>query len=76
MDLSEVLPDSDAELKNIKTAGNIDDKIPLIGYAIGFPPIDPDPGKHYKQGNYNIEEDEPESEEFDEEVLTENDETL
>ncbi len=76
MDLSAVLPDSDPELKNIKVTANIDDTIPLIGYALGFPPIDPDPGGHYLQGNYNIEEDEPQSEEFDEEVLTENDETV
>jgi hypothetical protein len=30
----------------------------LIGYAIGFPPIEPDPGGVYVHGNYGFEEEE------------------
>lgn len=44
---------------------DIDLKIPLVGYAIGFPPIDNDPGGEYMQGDYNIKEDEPEEEDQD-----------
>lgn len=38
--------------------------IPLIGYVIGIPPIEPDPigGAEYYQGDYEINEDEIESE--------------
>lgn len=37
---------------------NYDLSVPLVGYALGFPPIEPDPGGVYVQGDYNIEEDE------------------
>jgi hypothetical protein len=36
----------------------IDLKIPLIGYAIEFPPIDNDPGGTYLQGDYELDIDE------------------
>jgi hypothetical protein len=36
----------------------IDLNIPLVGFAIGFPPIEPDPGGVYVHGNYGFEEDE------------------
>tara|TARA_R110002124_G_scaffold218136_1_gene384020 strand:+ start:56897 stop:60070 length:3174 start_codon:yes stop_codon:yes gene_type:complete len=36
----------------------IDLNIPLVGYAIGFPPIEKDPGGAYVQGDYNLDEDE------------------
>lgn len=39
---------------------NYDLSIPLIGYALGFPPIEPDPGGVYVQGDYNIEEEDEE----------------
>ena len=36
----------------------IDTEIPLVGYAIEFPPIENDPGGIYLQGDYDIDEDE------------------
>lgn len=48
----------DAQLKALIQSEGIDLNIPLIGYAIGFPPIDPDPGGVYVHGNYGFEEDE------------------
>lgn len=74
MDIREILNDKDEALKNLKISQGIDDTIPLIGYAIGFPPIssETDPGGYYMKGNYNIDEDEPETEEFDEETLVAN----
>ena len=37
---------------------NIDLNIPLVGYALGFPPIDKDPGGVYMQGDYDLDLDE------------------
>ena len=48
----------DAELKEMVEREGIDLNIPLIGYAIGFPPIEPDPGGLYVHGNYGFEEEE------------------
>ncbi len=48
----------DTQLKTIVETEGIDLNIPLIGYAIGFPPIEPDPGGVYVHGNYGFEEDE------------------
>lgn len=39
------------------TDEGIDLNIPLIGYAIGFPPIEPDPGGVYVRGDYGIDVD-------------------
>lgn len=47
----------DAKLKEIVESEGIDLNIPLIGYAIAFPPIEPDPGGVYVHGNYEFEED-------------------
>ena len=69
IDLRHILKDSDPELLKIKQEERIDESIPLIGYAVGFPPISPDPGGYYVKGNYKIDEDIVESEEFDEETL-------
>lgn len=44
--------------------------VPIFGYALGFPPILPDPGGVYVKGRYDIAEDEEEVEEFDEELNT------
>ena len=52
----------DSQLKKIVESEEIDLNIPLIGYAIGFPPIEPDPGGVYVHGNYGFEEDEDEIE--------------
>jgi hypothetical protein len=45
-------------MKNMLDNDGIDLNIPLIGYAIAFPPIEPDPGGIYVHGNYGFEEDE------------------
>jgi hypothetical protein len=46
----------DQEIANMIKADELNLEIPLIGYAIGFPPIDPDPGGTYLHGDYGIEE--------------------
>lgn len=48
----------DTQLKALVEREGIDLNIPLIGYAIGFPPIDPDPGGIYIHGNYGFDDDE------------------
>jgi hypothetical protein len=48
----------DPEMKTFVEKEGIDLNIPLIGYAIGFPPIEPDPGGVYVHGNYGFEEEE------------------
>ena len=48
----------DSQLKAIVENEDIDLYIPLVGYAIGFPPIEPDPGGVYVHGNYGFDEDE------------------
>lgn len=52
----------DSQLKTIVESEGIDLHIPLIGYAIAFPPIEPDPGGEYVYGNYGIRADEEEIE--------------
>jgi hypothetical protein len=39
---------------------NIDFDIPLVGYAIGFPPIKNDPGGIYMQGDYDLDSEDDE----------------
>jgi hypothetical protein len=58
----------DFEMLDFIHRENIDLTIPLIGYAIGFPPISPDPGAIYWKGDYDIVE---EADEFDEELNNE-----
>jgi len=48
----------DPQLKTIVESEEIDLNIPLIGYALGFPPIEPDPGGVYVHGNYGFEDEE------------------
>lgn len=48
----------DSQLKTIVETEGIDLNIPLIGYAIGFPPIEPDPGGVYVHGNYGFDDEE------------------
>jgi hypothetical protein len=48
----------DSQLKAIVESDGIDLNTPLIGYSIGFPPIEPDPGGVYVHGNYGFEEEE------------------
>lgn len=58
----------DADMKAFIDREGIDLNIPLIGYAIGFPPIEPDPGGVYVHGNYGFEEEEIEFNEEDSEL--------
>ena len=46
------------EFKNYIDTNNINTKIPLVGFAIGFPPMENDPGGVYMQGDYELNEDE------------------
>jgi hypothetical protein len=48
----------DPEMKMFVENEGIDLNTPLIGYAIGFPPIEPDPGSVYVHGNYGFEDEE------------------
>lgn len=48
----------DTKMKAFVENEGIDLNIPLIGYAIGFPPIEPDPGGVYVHGNYGFEDEE------------------
>ena len=56
--LQEKGKEEDTEMRNFIEREGIDLNIPLIGYAIGFPPIEPDPGGVYVHGNYGFEEEE------------------
>lgn len=58
----------DSQLKALVESEGIDLNIPLVGYAIGFPPIDPDPGGVYVHGNYGFD-DEDEIDYNDEDTL-------
>jgi hypothetical protein len=46
----------------------IDFKLPLVGYAIEFPPIENDPGGTYLQGDYELDVDEEISNEIEDEI--------
>jgi len=46
----------DEQMDKLYTGRHIDPSVPLIGYAIGFPPVSPDPGGEYVQGDYELEE--------------------
>ena len=54
--------DQDLEFKEMVKEYNFDLSIPLIGYAIGFPPIEPDIGGNYVQGDYDLKLDEEDEE--------------
>lgn len=69
MDLRAVFPETDADLTKRKVDTSIDLTVPLIGYALGFPPMSKNIGGVYLRGKYDIEEDEPEVYEFSEDVL-------
>ena len=45
----------DQEFDRLVKEGGYNLDIPLIGYAIGFPPIEPDPGKEYVHGDYDLD---------------------
>ena len=47
-------PPDDA-FNNLVQQEGYDLEIPIVGYAIGFPQIEPDPGREYVHGNYDLE---------------------
>ncbi|MGV3705094.1 MAG: Z1 domain-containing protein [Arcticibacter sp.] len=63
--------EDDVELLNKAKEWGISMEVPLIGYAIGFPPISPDPGGEYVHGGYDLEE--VAGEEWDESLETNED---
>ncbi|WP_316738516.1 Z1 domain-containing protein [Pedobacter aquatilis] len=48
----------DDDFTDLVKKHNIDLNIPIIGTAIGFPPIEPDPGGDYLHGDYGFDEEE------------------
>lgn len=48
----------DEEFTKLVNDKNINLDIPIVGIAIGFPPIEPDPGGKYVHGDYELENDE------------------
>ena len=61
---------ADTQFAALKAELRIDTAIPLVGYAIGFPPIDPDPGSEYLRGDYGIDEaGEDKADEYDAETM-------
>jgi hypothetical protein len=65
-------PEKNKELKDkfrvYKDENKIDFKLPLVGYAIEFPPIENDPGGTYLQGDYELDIDEEISDEIEDEI--------
>lgn len=53
------------EFKRLVEDEKINLEIPLVGYAIGFPPIENDPGGVYMQGDYDLDIDDELEEEED-----------
>ncbi len=56
--------EDDSDFNKYVKDNHINLDIPLVGYAIGFPPIENDPGGIYTRGDYDIKEDEPFDEEY------------
>ena len=56
-----------SQFKDYIDENNIDLKVPLVGYAIEFPPIENDPGGTYLQGDYDLKTDEDITDETEEE---------
>lgn len=61
------------KLKQMVTDDNYDLNIPLVGYALGFPPIEPDPGGIYVKGDYGIQDEDFEMFEGEESEIDESD---
>ena len=75
MDLKNVFsPERDLDFPELAKSRGIDTSVPLIGYAIAFPPIEGEIGGRYAQGDYNIGEDDDTAEEYDEATLKDSDE--
>jgi hypothetical protein len=65
-------PNPDDQLRQMVEDGGFNLECPIFGYAIGFPPIIPDPGGVYAVGKYDITEDEGEDE-FDADLVKSDD---
>jgi len=66
------MPDKkDAEVGEVVKRKGYDLDVPIFGYAIGFPPIHPDPGGRYVKGQYDLSDEG--DEEFDEELNSQED---
>jgi vacuolar-type H+-ATPase subunit F/Vma7 len=75
MDLEKVFDiKSDTRYPELAVSRGIDTSIPLVGYAIAFPPIVGEIGGRYVQGDYNIGENDDTAEEYDEPTLKVSDE--
>lgn len=55
---SSITPETSKQFRTYISDNNIDTGIPLVGYALEFPPIEDDPGAIYMQGDYNLKIDE------------------
>ena len=48
--------DRDDEFDKVVGEGGYDLSIPLVGYAVGIPPMKNDPGDEYMHGDYELED--------------------
>lgn len=64
----EKYPKLKVQFENYVSQNNIDLTIPLVGYAIEFPPLKNDPGGTYMQGDYELDIDEGEDVDDNEEI--------
>ncbi len=55
---SSITQETIERFKEYVSDNDIDTSIPLVGYALEFPPMADDPGEIYMQGDYNLETDE------------------
>jgi hypothetical protein len=55
---NQVEGEPDKDFDDLVETGGYDLDIPIVGYAIGFPPIEKDPGVIYAHGDYDLDEDE------------------
>jgi hypothetical protein len=57
--------DRDSEFDDYVEVGKYDLSVPIVGYAIGFPPIKDDPGGSYVHGDYDLQSDEGSEDDID-----------
>lgn len=70
LDMKQIFLQNDDEMNSLVVANGINTNIPLIGYAIGFPPIEPDPGGEYVHGDYDLYEQDEAADEWDDSLET------
>lgn len=64
----EKYPKLKVQFENYVSQNDIDLTMPLVGYAIEFPPLKNDPGGTYMQGDYELDIDEGEDVDENEEI--------